>query len=166
MEIFSLSDLKAFSGGKHHAIVLGRFQPFHKGHLTLMNTALKHCENLTVVVGCTDKKDCPRNPLCFAEREKLIVSSMGARHGIFPLYDKPTDSEWLDDFFTMFQEGKKYLIFTGSLEDVEFFKDLDKPNFTLVIIDRFSEELKAYSGTRIRELQSKKDPLWKSLIPS
>ena len=165
MEVFTPSDLENLPPRARRGIVLGRFQPFHKGHFAIMNKALEHCENLSVIIGCTHNKCDPRNPLDFPMRCAAITKWMAGCVEIFPLYDKPTDEEWLADFFVLFPEQGEYLIFTGSLDDVEFFKDLNLPGFALVVVDRFSEGLKAYSGTRIRELQSQNNPLWRTMIP-
>ena len=37
---------------KHEVgLYIGRFQPFHNGHLSVVREALKHCNNLIIVVG-------------------------------------------------------------------------------------------------------------------
>lgn len=58
-------------------IVLGRFQPFHLGHASLVKAAAEHAGNdgeLIVAIGSAQAEWEARNPWTFAEREAMIRS--------------------------------------------------------------------------------------------
>lgn len=55
-----------------HAIFIGRFQPFHNGHLSAIYKALEIAEEVILVIG-SNKASCNiKNPLTYEERVDLI----------------------------------------------------------------------------------------------
>src|SRR3954463_13877222 len=63
---------------KENALFIGRFQPFHKGHLTAINsiTETKDISSLTISIGSSNKSFELSNPFTAAERQKMIESSL------------------------------------------------------------------------------------------
>lgn len=59
-----------------YAVFIGRFQPFHIGHLFVFKQALKHAEHLLVLVGSSGGARSLRNPFTFAERQAMIQASL------------------------------------------------------------------------------------------
>jgi bifunctional NMN adenylyltransferase/nudix hydrolase len=59
---------------KHYdlAVIIGRFQPIHKGHLSLFRRASELADTTLCIVGSTDQPRTPENPFTFDERENLI----------------------------------------------------------------------------------------------
>lgn len=59
-------------------IVLGRFQPFHKGHEFLVNSALELCDQtsdeLVIAIGSSSKGWESDNPWTYEERKSIIES--------------------------------------------------------------------------------------------
>ena len=59
-------------------IVLGRFQPFHRGHAFLVKSAIEVWENsnlempLRIVIGSANKEESPDNPWTWEERKLMI----------------------------------------------------------------------------------------------
>ena len=51
-----------------HGLLIGRFQPFHLGHLNAVEYALKNVDILWIVVGSADKSHEYRNPFTAGER--------------------------------------------------------------------------------------------------
>lgn len=60
----------------HRGLFIGRFQPFHLGHLATIKFALKSVEQLVIVVGSADKSHELRNPFTAGERIEMIKSSL------------------------------------------------------------------------------------------
>jgi len=60
-----------FERSKPFALILGRFQPFHKGHEYLVYSALELGYEPIILLGSPNKND-KKNPLTFEERCKLI----------------------------------------------------------------------------------------------
>lgn len=54
------------------AVIIGRFQPFHNGHLHIFNQALKWSDNILVIVGSVNEPRTPKNPFTYQERCLLI----------------------------------------------------------------------------------------------
>lgn len=62
---------------KHdYAILIGRFQPFHNGHLNLLHHALSVAQTVIVVIGSTDAPRTIRNPWTFTERQEMISRNL------------------------------------------------------------------------------------------
>ncbi len=54
------------------ALYVGRFQPFHKGHLKVVKRILKENDRVILVIGSAEKNFLPKNPLTAGERHTLI----------------------------------------------------------------------------------------------
>jgi nicotinamide-nucleotide adenylyltransferase len=59
-------------------LFVGRFQPFHKGHLATVKFALKSVDTLVIVVGSAQKSHEMRNPFTAGERIAMIKSALDA----------------------------------------------------------------------------------------
>jgi nicotinamide-nucleotide adenylyltransferase len=57
-------------------LLIGRFQPFHKGHLAAVNFGLSQVENLWIGIGSSNKNNEKRNPFSADERKEMILSSL------------------------------------------------------------------------------------------
>jgi len=57
-------------------IFIGRFQPFHKGHLATVKFALGKVDELVIVVGSAQKSHEPRNPFTAGERIRMIKETL------------------------------------------------------------------------------------------
>ena len=58
------------------ALFVGRFQPFHKGHLDIVKEILKENERIIIVIGSSEKNFLPKNPLTAGERFQLIDEAL------------------------------------------------------------------------------------------
>lgn len=58
------------------ALVIGRFQPFHKGHERMCRAALEGADRLLVILGSARQAPSIRNPFSDAQREALIRASL------------------------------------------------------------------------------------------
>ena len=56
------------------SVIIGRFQPFHEGHLHLLFTALQESDKLIVVLGSANRARSVKNPFTTAERKSMIRS--------------------------------------------------------------------------------------------
>jgi len=59
-----------------NGLYIGRFQPFHLGHLDAIKFALFQVENLWIGIGSSNKSNEKRNPFTADERKEMIVSSL------------------------------------------------------------------------------------------
>ena len=82
-------------------LFIGRFQPFHKGHLATVKFALGMVDQLVIVVGSAQKSHEPKNPFTAGERIRMIKESLDAdgeadvrRILIIPVPDIDVHSLW------------------------------------------------------------------------
>lgn len=79
-------------------VFIGRFQPFHRGHLKVLRCALRLGRRVLLLVGSSHAARSPHNPWTFAEREAMIRGSLtpeeDARLEIQPLVDLYNDVMW------------------------------------------------------------------------
>lgn len=59
-----------------YAVFIGRFQPFHNGHLEIVEAALKKAQRVIVVVGSARSGRNIKNPWTYAERISMIANSL------------------------------------------------------------------------------------------
>jgi len=81
-------------------LVVGRFQPFHKGHLAVIREVLSKCDELIVVIGSAEESHTERNPFTAGERFQMLLSSLSpgerARTLIVPIRDVNRYSVWVN----------------------------------------------------------------------
>jgi len=57
-------------------LLIGRFQPFHLGHLAAVKFALTQVDNLAIGIGSSNRFGEKRNPFSAEERKEMIESSV------------------------------------------------------------------------------------------
>lgn len=79
-------------------VFIGRFQPFHLGHLKVLRRALRLGRRVLLLVGSSHAARSPHNPWTFAERVAMIRGSLSdeenIRLDIQPLVDLYNDVLW------------------------------------------------------------------------
>ena len=79
------------------AVFIGRFQPFHSGHLRVVEEGLAKAQHLVVLIGSAYQPRNPRNPWRHEERELFIRSCLSEsdnkRLTCLPLMDVPYNDE-------------------------------------------------------------------------
>ena len=144
-----------------NGLLIGRFQPFHSGHLDAVLFALSRVENLWIGIGSSNKHNEKRNPFTADERREMIVSSIKPsiidRTSIFNIPDVGDHEKWT---FEIDQIVPKYdIVFTND----EFTKTLFGKRGINVITVTLKEREK-FSGTNIRQLITD-DENWHDLVP-
>ena len=83
------------------AVFIGRFQPFHYGHLYAIKTILGEVNELILVVGSAQMSHEYNNPFTAGERIEMIQSALDAekidryRYMIIPIIDAPAHRVWV-----------------------------------------------------------------------
>lgn len=79
------------------AVFIGRFQPFHSGHLKVVQTGLAKADQLIILIGSAWQARNPRNPWSHNEREQMIRANLSAEDNqrliCLPLMDVPHNDE-------------------------------------------------------------------------
>jgi nicotinamide-nucleotide adenylyltransferase len=144
-------------------LLIGRFQPFHLGHLEAVRYALKRVDYLYVVVGSAQRSHERDNPFTAGERISMIKSALDG-NGVdpskwmaIPIADADSHSTWVSTVVSMVPKF-----------DVVFTNDA----LTFLLFNEDGTEVRAvpylersrYSATNVRDrILERKD--WESLVP-
>ncbi len=60
-------------------VFIGRFQPFHQGHLTVVQQGLREAERVIVLIGSAHRPRNIRDPWSLEERAQMIQAAVGER---------------------------------------------------------------------------------------
>lgn len=75
-------------------LVIGRFQPLHKGHVSLIKRALREHDEVTIIV--CNAKDILRNPFSVEERVRMIRENFGSKVKVMSVNDVNDDINWFE----------------------------------------------------------------------
>lgn len=80
------------------AILIGRFQPVHSGHLALLREARARARRAIVIVGSAHQARTPKNPFTWQEREAMLRGALpaqdAARLTVLPVRDYYDEPVW------------------------------------------------------------------------
>lgn len=83
------------------SVVIGRFQPFHNGHLSLVRLALEAAPRVVVVIGSAFQARSPKHPFTWQERAEMIrlalPEAQRQRLHVVPVRDHFDDARWRAD---------------------------------------------------------------------
>ena len=91
-------------------LYVGRFQPLHIGHTSIIDRMLEECEQVIVAVGSAQESGTERNPLSYPWRQLFITETYHEYLGrmyIVPISDRENyseDSSWGDYLFEQLRE--------------------------------------------------------------
>ncbi|MBN2251515.1 MAG: nicotinamide-nucleotide adenylyltransferase [Candidatus Altiarchaeota archaeon] len=79
------------------ALIIGRFQPFHSGHLRLVEEALKEADLLFIGIGSSRESHTKENPFTAKERRAMIEASVPdtGRVSIYEIPDIGDNERWV-----------------------------------------------------------------------
>lgn len=102
---------------KKTAVFLWRFQPFHIGHMSIVEKIFQNdFEKLLLIIGSSDKSWTDENPWTLQEREEIIRASipleLQEKIDIIGLDDVPDDDVWCENLKQLFSE--EVILFTGN----------------------------------------------------
>ena len=142
-------------------LLIGRFQPFHLGHLDAVRFGLSRTENLFIGIGSSNKSNERKNPFSAEERTEMIISSIESsmidRLKIFDIPDVDNHEKWT---FEIDQTVPKYdVVFTNDEVTKTLFEKRKIDVIPVVLKDR-----EKFSGTNIRELIAD-NKNWQDLVP-
>lgn len=144
-----------------NGLLIGRFQPFHLGHLEALHFALSKVEKLWVGLGSSNKPLKKNNPFSAEERKKMILSSIDdsirKKIEIYFIPDFDNHQKWVDHIDSIVP--KFDIVFTND----EMTKYLYSKRGTLVISIPFIKR-DILSGTNIRDLIVS-DQQWEQFVP-
>ena len=142
-------------------LLIGRFQPFHLGHLDAVLFGLSRAENLFICIGSSNKSNERKNPFSVEERREMVTLSIEPsitdRIKIFDVPDVGDHEKWT---FEIDKIVPKYdVVFTND----EFTKTLFGKR-KISVISVVLKDREKFSGTNIRNLIIE-DKNWRDLVP-
>lgn len=146
------------------ALFIGRFQPFHNGHLYALKEILSNEDQVFIIIGSAQASYTPANPFTTAERIRMVHSVLEeekipcTRYQIIPVPDVHNFTLWVDHI-------KRYVppfsvVYTGSETSATLFSDQNIPVARISLYKK-----KDHSGTEIRRKMLRGND-WKPLVPN
>lgn len=143
-------------------LLIGRFQPFHNGHLYLIKESLKKVDLLIIGIGSSNLND-EGNPFDFGTRKKM-VETVFEKEGlsdrllkIVPIPDVPDDDEWLQ--ITLKAVGKSDIVIGNNEWTNGIFEKAGIPVLRIAYHKRH-----LYEGSKIRQLLQSRER-WEDRVP-
>ena len=144
-------------------LLVGRFQPFHLGHLEAVKYALKRVDYVYIVVGSAQRSHERDNPFTAAERIAMIKGALDgsnvdpSKWMAIPIADADSHSLWVSTVESMVP--KFDAVFTNDALTFLLFKEQGIDVKAVPYLDR-----SMYSATNVRDrILERKD--WESLVP-
>ncbi len=140
------------------ALIIGRFQPFHKGHLRLMEFAAKEADTLIIGIGSSQESGTRENPFSAEERRSMIENSLaGIKFKIFNIPDINNNELWVPHVKQIISEFDS--VYTNAELERHLFREAGCKVRETPFFDRGN-----YSGTEIRR-RILAGEMWEDLVP-
>ena len=144
-----------------NGLLIGRFQPFHLGHLEALQFALSKVEKLWVGLGSSNKPIQKNNPFSAQERQKMILSSIDdsikEKISIYFIPDLDNHIKWIEKIDSIVPKFE--IIFSNDELIKHLYSKRSVKVDSIPFLDR--ENL---SGTNIRDLIIS-DQNWHDFVP-
>lgn len=153
------------------AILIGRFEPFHNGHLSNVLQALDIAEQVQILVGSSFQPRTPKNPFKYQERADMISRALyeelsNAKYdyslnnvNINPIPDfKYSNNSWIANVQAIIAKEHssvedREICILGHDKDESSWYNHAFPEWTFIPLDGFTEHgSKPIDATKIREL--------------
>jgi nicotinamide-nucleotide adenylyltransferase len=144
-------------------LYVGRFQPFHLGHLNAIKEVLKEIDELVIVIGSAQYSHTVNNPFTAGERLVMVRTAL-EKSGINPnrVWIVPVPDVHLHMMWVSSVEGytpKFNRVYSNEPLTSRLFKEAGYEVKPIKFFER-----KIYSSTEIRE-KMVKDESWEKLVP-
>jgi nicotinamide-nucleotide adenylyltransferase len=144
-------------------LYVGRFQPFHIGHLEAIKYILKKVEEIIIVIGSAQYSHTLENPFTSGERIVMIREALNeakidlSKYYLIPVPDVNVHSVWVSYLISFVPSFD--LVFTNEPLTSRLFKEA---HFKVEPIPFFHREL--YSATEVRR-RILSGENWEALLP-
>jgi nicotinamide-nucleotide adenylyltransferase len=145
-------------------LVIGRFQPFHLGHVYVIHKALQKARTIVIGIGSSNVKG-EENPFSYTQRKKMIErfilhEKLQKRVSkIVPLQDFPDDTDWLKN--TINRVGVPIDVVVGNNDWVNHI--FEKAGYRVFRLGYYRRD--TLEGNKIRKLMQE-GKQWQDRVPS
>lgn len=144
-------------------LFIGRYQPFHKGHLDAVKRLAAQHDELVLGIGSANVSHTPTNPFTGGERIEMIGASLRDANVqnavIVPIPDVGRNAIWVAHVASLVPRFG--VIHTNNPLPARLFHEAGYKTSPVPFHDRES-----YEGTTIRQLILRDDPKWRHLVPT
>ena len=144
-----------------NGLLIGRFQPFHLGHLDAIKFALSKVDKIWLGIGSSNKPPGKENPFTAQERKKMILSSIDSevtkKIQIYYIPDLENHKKWIENLDTIVPQYQ--VVFSNDEMTQHLYSKRNMEVISIPFTKR--DEL---SGTNIRE-KIRSDQDWQHLVP-
>jgi len=142
-------------------LVIGRFQPFHNGHLRMIRWIMKREDRIIVGIGSAQESHTLRDPFTAGERYEMIHEALKeadiSDFFIIPIEDLKRNSMWVAHVMSL--SPKFDVVYTNNPLVKELFEEYDIRVICPPIYKR-----DALTGRKIRELMVEENG-WEKYVP-
>lgn len=144
-----------------NALFIGRFQPFHLGHLKVIQKISKEYDKVIIGIGSSQYSNTNDNPFSADERKKMINKSLEmvkvSNYEIILIPNINDPPNWVNHVLSIFSDFK--VVITNNILTKKLFEE---KGFIVKNTQFFKKE--KYSGKEIRR-RIKEGLEWKDLVP-
>ena len=150
--------------GKRRGLLVGRFQPFHLGHLHCVQHVLNKVPEIIIAIGSAQFSHTLHNPFTAGERVAMIrlaldeVRIEAAKYYLIPVRDLRIHDLWVP--YLVSQAPRFEVVFSNEPVTSRLFKEAGYRVEPIPFYDR-----ETYSATEIRERVVRGDS-WEKLVPA
>jgi len=144
-------------------LMVGRFQPFHNGHLYLSNQILQECDELIIAIGSAQFNYIYKDPFTAGERVLMIHAALLeskidlTRCYVIPIVNDENNARWLAHLRSMVPSFN--ILYSGN----DFVTNL--VSHEIKIKKPLFSKKDVYNGTNIRKQMARMQN-WKKLVPN
>lgn len=142
------------------AFCIGRFQPYHYGHQTVIDLIAREADEIIIGIGSAQLSHDADNPFTAGERILMItraLQSLKKPYYVIPIEDIKRNALWVSHIISMTPPFE--IIYTGNPLVIRLFSEARIPVCSPSMFERHH-----HSGTVIRELMRSGQP-WEHLVP-
>lgn len=149
---------------KHRGLLIGRYQPFHLGHLHCIQDVLKKFPEIIIAIGSAQFSHTLHNPFTAGERITMIRLAMdeakidASKYYIIPIRDLRIHDLWVAHVVS--QTPRFEVVFSNEPVTSRLFKEA---RFRVEPMPFYDREV--YSATEIRERVVRGEN-WDKLVPT
>jgi nicotinamide-nucleotide adenylyltransferase len=146
------------------ALLIGRFQPLHHGHIYILRSMLKKYPNIKIGIGSSQAKNTFSNPFSGEERIQFIKSALKVRNipldrvKIYEIPDIFNANKWVEHVVSLV--GEFDIVYANSDWVRQLFN-----NKGYMLGKKTGIFKKKYNGSNIRKLINKNKKEWSRLVP-
>lgn len=138
-------------------LVVGRFQPLHNGHASVIRRAVEDCVDVALAIGSSNAKTRVKDPFTLEEREQMLQATFPelTRCAVPDIHDPPN---WVNHLLDI--TGPVDRVYGNDDRTMDLFEDAG-----LRVVRTGLDHREAWEGTQIRLQLAEGDGAWRKAVP-